>query len=164
MDERFLSLADILRPQAALAPPQLPPPAVVVMPKAEEIVRGESDEGVHDEIMRDVRLFRARLADALDALRDRLLVALASEVIVRELRVAPVDIDALVRRLVDERVREGPIRVRLAPEDVARVRGVAWTVVADPALLAGDAVLECDGGDVDARLGVRLADVLRELQ
>jgi flagellar biosynthesis/type III secretory pathway protein FliH len=159
MDEHFIALADRLRPSAPLPPPA-PPPAIPT--SHDELV--EDAEGAYEELLRDVRLFRAHLADALDAMRERLLVALAGDVLARELHLAPVDVDALARRLVDERTREGPIRLRVAPEDVARVHVAECAVVADPTLLVGDAVLECDGGAIDARLGVRLADVLRGLR
>jgi len=53
------------------------------------------------------------------------------------------------------------VRVRVAPCDVAAIRGVA--VVADRELMPGDAVVELAGGALDARLGVRLAFVLEAL-
>jgi len=160
-DERFIPLAELLRPPVV---PQSPPPPPLTPAVREDVVCAEATPAAHDDLLRDVRLFRARLADAFDAMRERLLVALAGDVVARELRLAPVDIAALARRLLDERTDQGPIRLRVAPEDLERVRCAACAVVADSTLLAGDAVLECEGGDVDARLGVRLADALRGLQ
>jgi len=107
------------------------------------------------EALRDARLFRARLADAFADAAQRLVRELACEVLARELRLAPCDIAALVRR-VGERV---PVmRVRVAAADLGAVTGVL--LVADPALRAGDAIVELAGGALDARLGVRLAAVL----
>jgi hypothetical protein len=160
--ERFLPLSDLLRPPAPVPPP-IPVPHEEIAP-AETRDVPDRDSGISDALWRDVRLFRARLADALDAMRERLLVALACDVLARELRLAPADIAALAQRLIDERTREVPIRLHVAPSDLERVRGVGCAVVVDPALLAGDAVLECESGDVDARLGVRLADALRGLR
>jgi hypothetical protein len=107
------------------------------------------------EALRDARLFRARLADAFDEAAVRLLRELASDVLARELRLAPCDLDAIVRRT---RERAPVVRVRVAPGDLSRVAGVP--VVADAALSAGDAIVELDGGALDVRLGVRLATVL----
>ena len=104
---------------------------------------------------RYARLFRARLADAFDDARVRLLRELAADVLARELRIAPCDLDLLARRVL---AGAPVVRVRVAPCDVAAIGGVP--VVADAELSAGDAVVELAGGALDARLGVRLALVL----
>lgn len=158
----FVSLADVLRPPApATAPaPDAPPPALEPAPaqRAAEPERTATDERAQVELvaaLRDARLFRARLGDAFDDARSRLVRELAAGVLARELQLAPCDLDALVQRvLVDAPV----VRVRAAPCDVAAIRGVP--VVADPELAPGDAVVELAGGALDARLGVRLALVL----
>ena len=105
--------------------------------------------------LRDARLFRARLADAFDDAVARLVRELATDVLARELRLAPVEIATLVRRVLE---RAPVIRVRVAPADAGFVRGVP--VLADPALAPGDAIVELGRGELDARLGVRLAAVL----
>jgi hypothetical protein len=117
--------------------------------------------------LRDARLFRARLADAFDDAATRLLRELASDVLARELRLAPCDLAELVRRA---RERLPVVRVRvaacdLAACDVVRVAGMPSrdgdvAVVEDSALAGGDAIVELAGGALDARLGVRLATVL----
>ncbi|MBV8371180.1 MAG: hypothetical protein JO036_19870 [Candidatus Eremiobacteraeota bacterium] len=111
----------------------------------------------HDvtEAVREARLFRARVADAFADAAQRLLRELACEVLARELRLAPCDLAALVQRV---RERVPVVRLRVAANDLGAVTGLP--VVADPALQAGDAVLELAGGALDARLGVRLAAVL----
>jgi flagellar biosynthesis/type III secretory pathway protein FliH len=158
----FVSLADVLRaPAPAGVPvPDAPPPALEppAAQRGAEPERPPTDERTHVELvamLRETRLFRARLADAFDDARSRLVRELAAGVLARELRLAPCDLDALVQRvLIDAPV----VRVRAAPCDVAAIRGVP--VVADPELTAGDAVVELAGGALDARLGVRLALVL----
>jgi flagellar biosynthesis/type III secretory pathway protein FliH len=100
-------------------------------------------------------LFRARLADAFDAALARLLRELATDVLARELRMAPCDLAALVARLC---AQAPGVRVRVAPSDISAEFGLPC--VADPALESGDAILEVDGGVIDARLGVRLALLL----
>jgi hypothetical protein len=113
--------------------------------------------------VRDARLFRARLADAFDEAAARLLRDLATDVLARELRLAPCDLADLVQRACE---RAPVVRVRVAASDVARVAAMPVSrcgdvqVVADPALAGGDAVVEVVGGALDARLGVRLATVL----
>lgn len=158
----FVSLADVLRPPAPAPapPPEAPPPALEPAPaqRAAEPERTATDERAQVALvaaLRDARLFRARLADAFDDARSRLVRELAAGVLARELQLAPCDLDALVQRvLVDAPV----VRVRAAPCDVAAIHGVP--VVGDPELAPGDAVVELAGGALDARLGVRLALVL----
>jgi len=161
----FVSLADVLRPPVrAAAPPADAPlhehePAAA--PSVAEPEQRAADEPSHTELLiavRDARLFRARLADAFDEARERLLRELAAGVLARELRLAPCDHDALAQRVL----ADAPIVcVRVAPCDVAAIRGFA--VLADAELSAGDAVFEVVGGALDARLGVRLALVLDAL-
>ncbi|HZO93332.1 MAG TPA: hypothetical protein VFB22_06140 [Candidatus Baltobacteraceae bacterium] len=105
--------------------------------------------------VRDARLFRARLADALDAAVALLMRRFASDVLARELRTAPCDVATIVRRLASE---APVVRVRVAPEDAAL--GTSLPVAVDEALQPGDAIVELAGGELDARLGVRLAAIL----
>jgi hypothetical protein len=118
-------------------------------------IRDADDAGDVRAVLRDARLFRARLADAFDSAATKLVRELAADVLMRELRLAPCDIAALVQRVRD---RAPVVRVRVAAVDVDAVRGVP--VVIDPALEAGDAMVELAGGALDARLGARLACVL----
>jgi hypothetical protein len=150
----FVSLAELLVPPVAQPPPPAPPPMVVADPPAAQ--------ATPDEILaalRDARLFGARLRDALHDARDALLAALAADVLVRELRAAPCDLEALLQRCA---ALVPVVRVRVAPEDANRVHG--FPVVADQTLLPGDAIVEVAGGAIDARLGTRLADVLAALR
>ena len=113
------------------------------------------DDAVVVDVLRDSRLFRARLADAFDAHLARMLREIAASVLGRELRIAPCDLQTLVARVVGEM----PIvRVRVCASDATQLRDVEIAI--DPALAPGDAIVELDGGSVDARLGVRLAAVL----
>ena len=158
----FISLADLLRPPVPLVatpvdvePPIAEPPA---MPTLDDATLPRRDESTNHELvaaLRETRLFRARLADAFEGARQRLLRELATDVLARELRVAACDLDALARRII----AEAPfVRIRVAPSDVATISGAP--VVADTELDAGDAIVELIGGGLDARLGVRLAAVL----
>jgi flagellar biosynthesis/type III secretory pathway protein FliH len=167
----FISLADYLHrrrtpPNAACAAGELVPAVaddahfdhgVVAGAEATSCEPVQADTA-HADVMaalHDARLFRARLGDAFDDAAARLLRELAAEVLVRELRLAPCDVDALVARV---RERAPVVRVRVAPDEVARVHGVP--VVGDERLASGDAIVELAGGALDVRLGVRLASVL----
>lgn len=170
MAAEFVSLADWLRPPAA---PTAEPAAELVRAHAaalavetdaalartpSDAAAGDDSDAAADDVvraLRDARLFGARLADAFDDAAARLVRELAADVLARELRLGPCDLAAIVRRVAE---RVPVVRVRVAPEDVSCIRGVA--VVADAALAAGDAIVELAGGALDARLGVRLAAVL----
>ncbi|MEO7040121.1 MAG: hypothetical protein ABI186_08855 [Candidatus Elarobacter sp.] len=119
--------------------------------------RDEPPEIIEDEraAFREARLFRARLADAFDDAFGRLLRELATEVLARELRIAPCDLVVLIERVAQ---RAPFVRLRVAAADAAHAYGLP--AVADPALDPGDAVLELADGALDLRLGVRLAGVL----
>ncbi len=163
----FVALADLLRGQSD--PPR--PSTDTDGEEADIEMSAQSADGEHrtrgatidvahpsDDLAQALcaaRLFRARLADAFDAALARLLRELAADVLVRELRLAPCDLAALARRLA----RDVPfVRLRLAPEDAGC--GAGLPEIADAALCPGDAIVELAGGELDARLGVRLADVL----
>ncbi len=109
------------------------------------------------EALRDVRLFRARLAEALDAATATIVRDLAYAVLGRELRLAPADVASIVARILAEHPAAEPVAIRHAPGDTPPA-GVP--AVADPALAPGDCVVAFAAGEVDARLGVRLAVVL----
>jgi flagellar biosynthesis/type III secretory pathway protein FliH len=111
-------------------------------------------------VLRDVDTFRTRLQAVFDGALDRLLRDLATDVLGRELRLAPCDLASIVRRV---RASAPVVRVRVAPGEDVDERALALgeaTVVRDAALALGDAIVEVRAGTIDARLGVRLADVL----
>ena len=109
-------------------------------------------------VLRDVRLFRARLADTLDESAARMLRDLAADVLVRELRLAPCDVRALVQRAMNGAPL---VRVRLAPDDARLAPDTdGMDFVADVTLSEGDVIVEVVGGVLDLRLGVRFADIL----
>lgn len=186
MAAEFVALADLLRPPAPLAANASAQHSAAVASAAAAAnlgstadsfddtssslnaaavararpVAGDLDDDVR-AALRDVRLFRAQLADAFADAASRLLRELACDVLARELRIAPCDLAAIVQRVIE---RAPVVRVRVAPCDAGRIAAVlrarGCEIVGDPALSAGDALLETAGGALDARLGVRLAMVL----
>ena len=161
----FVALADTLRARPNPVPAPLDAAgdqsAADVKCATDERERDDSrgaicnDEPNHAQLaaaVREARLFRARLSDAFDAALPRLLRELAGGVLARELLLAPCDLAAIARG-----VKEllPAVRVRVAPEDGACASELP--VVVDTALRPGDAIVEISDGEVDARLGVRLA-------
>jgi hypothetical protein len=122
----------------------------------------KADESQYDDVLADIRCFRARLADAFDARLDRLLRDLACEVLARELR-----------RLLQDFREEECITVRVHPDDLSAFsefdvgtldRGkLDLQLVGDAGTRRGDAFVELRDGSIDARLGVRLETVLRRV-
>ena len=148
----FVSLAEMLVRTPPPADDRDAPPPCLASPDSH--VDAAAVEAC-SPALRDVRLFRARLADAFDEASARLLRELAADVLARELRLAPCDLAAIVQRVQ----RSAPVVVvRVAAHDAAPIADVP--VVIDETLQPGDAILEVVGGAVDARLGVRLAQVL----
>jgi len=151
--EEFRSLVDALREEQLFAVPAT---------EAIEEVTG-SAAGLEHEIAaaRDVRLFRARVEEALESTLAALLCDIAAEVLGRELQLAPASIAEIVRRAVQRCHGERPVRVRVHPEDMSSLEAGAIETVEDRDLRRGDAVLEVTGGTIDVTLGVRLDAVLR---
>ena len=184
----FIPLADYLRPRPARE--NVPPGDDKVIPLPvrrvadDPVVESTAEPAPPDraaacssdavparelvDVLRDARVFRARLADAFDEAAARLVRELAAQVLVRELRLAPCEIAELVTRA---RERLPVLRVRVSPHDAIRMHGASGgsgalrdvSVIADEQLDDGDAIVELAGGALDARLGVRLADVLEVL-
>jgi len=161
--EAFVPLADLLRPPAVCEPAVLEPHAepVVVLAHAPAEAAPVAPETI--AAIREARRFQARLADALDARLERLLAAIASEILMRELRSAPAGLASLVARVVGEHAAT-PLCVRVAAADRDVLGAYDVPVVVDAALDAGDAVIVFGAGEIDARLGVRVAAVLEALR
>jgi flagellar biosynthesis/type III secretory pathway protein FliH len=159
-DGTFVSFAQLLRPEPAcdeIVPvrddesPDGAPLAAVALP-------AESAE-----LARDVRLFRARLADAFEAACEELVREFAYAVLGRELLLAPPDLAAIAARVLAEHPAALPLRMRVAPSDAAALAAHADRLpllVHDCELVPGDVMFEFAAGEVDARFGVRLAAVL----
>ena len=87
-DDAFVSFAQLLRAAPDAIAPDLPPPAVIVSPEPEPPSANDAD------LARDVRVFRARLADAFDASCDPSLGKSARAALGRE-------IDAVLAALLE---------------------------------------------------------------
>ncbi|MGZ3522761.1 MAG: FliH/SctL family protein [Vulcanimicrobiaceae bacterium] len=157
MPETFVTLAS----QLLLAAEPVDEPRPQAMPEAAPQAAPLCTHDEIEDVLRDARLFRARLREALDRSVESLIVDIAADVLGRELELAPVDIEAIVERALSRFMNEDPIRVRLHPDEAARISAGDVDVVADVALRRGDAVLELRCGELDASLGVRLDAIVR---
>jgi hypothetical protein len=159
-DDTFISFARLLHapPDDGIAPESPDTPAASLPVPPQTPPRSADAE-------RDVRLFRARLADAFALAREQLLREIACAVLGRELMLAPPDIAAIVVRVAAEHAPDPPLRVRLAPGDLdaPALRALHLPLVCDERLAPGDAVVEFAGAHVDARLGTRLEALLEGL-
>ena len=109
-----------------------------------------------------VRRYHAALSDALDAALDALLRDVARDVLGRELTLAPVDVAAIATKALKRYQSEGPLRLRVHPDDVAALSGATLNVVADAGLRRGDVAIDLRAGTIDATLGARLECVLEQ--
>lgn len=157
--ESFRSLADMLagcevREEMEAPEEDTPAPETI---ECEERAEAEA------AIVRDLRLFHARIAESVEAAVDTLLADIAADVLARELQIAPAAIEAIVARALQRYAQEQPLRVRLSPCEAERI-ACGVPIVADERLREGDAVIELRDGSVDASLGVRLACVLEHAE
>ena len=111
------------------------------------------------DLLRDVRLFHARVHEAVETAAESLTAELALTVLGRELELRPADIRAIVRRILRRYAAEQPLRVRAHPDDAAGL-ACELPVTADESLRRGDAVVELRAGSLDASLTTRLDWVL----
>jgi flagellar assembly protein FliH len=101
-----------------------------------------------------------------------LALALAKQLVRRELRVEPTQVIAIVREAITVLpVSARDVRVHLHPEDAAIVREYlaptenerAWQIVEDPVMMRGGCQVITATSRVDARLETRLGRLLTEL-
>lgn len=147
---RFVSLATFLRPPAAAEPVE-----TLAEPKADA-----RPSPVSDPPVAECAMFRARLREAFERERAALLSDLATDVLARELQLAPAEIGAIAARLMKDFSSETPVALRVHPGELASV-DVDVPVEGDPALRRGDAILVVRDGTLESRLGVRLDAVVR---
>jgi flagellar assembly protein FliH len=118
----------------------------------------------------------AKPFEALDAEVERelltLAMALARQIVRRELKSDPTQIIGIIREAIAALpVAARDVRVHLHPEDAAVVRDNlaptenerAWNMIEDPVMARGGCQITTSTSRVDARLETRLASILSEL-
>ncbi len=118
----------------------------------------------------------AKPFEALDAEVERelltLAMALARQIVRRELKTDPTQIIGIIREAIAALpVAAREVRVHLHPEDAAVVREHlapteserAWTMVEDPVMARGGCQVSTNTSRIDMRLETRLGSILSEL-
>ncbi|MDQ6933578.1 MAG: flagellar assembly protein FliH [Candidatus Eremiobacteraeota bacterium] len=157
--ENFKSLAALLRP-----PPCERVDEGTIPDDAAPTQELRSEPSQERAACDDIRLFRARVAEALECALDGLYRDLASEVFARELMLRPVDVRAVCNAVIERYAREVPVAVRAHPDDCSVLDGFDVPVISDQRLRLGDVILQVANGSLDASLGVRLEHILRRRQ
>jgi flagellar biosynthesis/type III secretory pathway protein FliH len=153
MPEGFVPLAGSLRGGATMAF------AAHAEPADKAQAPPDSNRDGIEALLDALALARLAALEAFDRAAPRLLAALAQNVLGRELELAPADLRTLVAQLRRDFAAAEPVAVLLAPSEAGcRIDGLP--VRADPALCAGDIVLEVRDGEIDARFALRRAGTL----
>lgn len=158
-DDRFVPFAILLREGAATVPA-----ASSAVPAAAAAPVGparphETSPGGGDEFLGELALLRASALEAFERAAARLLRGLADEVLGRELALAPCDTAALVARFLAELAAFEPLALAVAPADAGRVRA-PLPVRVEPALRAGDAIVEVRDGAFESKVTLRLESLV----
>ncbi|PWV63280.1 flagellar assembly protein FliH [Plasticicumulans acidivorans] len=122
-----------------------------------------------DELARELARPLQTLDAELEADLLTLVVAIARQLVRRELRTAPGEIVAVIREAVPLLpVANRSIEIRLHPEDAALVRelglgGEDWRLLEDPTLSRGGCQLNAEHSHIDASVETRLGKVVATL-
>lgn len=151
--------------QLAQREPEIPPPVArfanfIVYDGSFEPLQNQVGQILSESINEVMRL-RARAAEAFERKAEEMLADLAMAVLGRELRSERADLAAIVAQMRARLGEESAVIIRIAPEEAHLVDG---PVKPDESLGYGDLVFEVEDGELDLRLGTRIAAVLREQQ
>jgi hypothetical protein len=106
-------------------------------------------------------LLRLAALEAFERAAARLLEGLAHDVLGRELRLAPADVEALVARARAAFATSGPVAIEVSATDATAVaERFDLPVRIDPALAPGDIVVRVRDGAFESPFAFRLASVL----
>ncbi|TAM62481.1 hypothetical protein EPN52_00045 [bacterium] len=140
-----------------LAEPVASPAVSAAVPALERC--DEEDEAVSCALR-----FRAALREAFERELAGLFGDLAARVVARELRLAPADLEAIARAVLEHRGEGEPLALRAAPEDGERLRELVrehgLALVFDECMHPGDVMLELRCGALESTLATRLDGVL----
>jgi flagellar biosynthesis/type III secretory pathway protein FliH len=157
VDERFIPLAAFVRGTRA-ASGAVPEPVSLTTAPAPAVAE-VADGFVHAETVRDLTLMRLAAFEAFESAKHALLVSLAEAVLGRELALAPADVDALAKRVIELFHDLEPVSLVVSAADAERVRTPLPTRV-DLSLAAGDLVVEVRDGALESRFAFRLRAAL----
>jgi len=136
--------------------------------RAEVSVQVERLSGMFDELAKPFETLDAEVERELLTLS----MALARQIVRRELKTDPTQIIGIIREAIAALPAAArDVRVHLHPEDAAVVRDHlapteserAWTMIEDPVMSRGGCKIHTATSRLDARLETRLASILSEL-
>jgi len=161
VDERFIPLATFIRGRSNASAPVAPQASAVAIEReaaAPGVARGIVDFA-HADVVHELALMRLAAIEAYERATATLLRALADDVLVRELALAPADLEALVKRALSTFGDCEPLALRVSPADAGRVQA-GLPVRVDPTLDAGDLVVDVRDGAYESQFALRLEDAL----
>jgi hypothetical protein len=171
----FVPLADVLRAEsvqreAHLAPGARPEPVPEVassslvtqhVSERQEFPEHRAAEVSVQRFCGELALARLAAIEAYERAGRELIATLANQVLARELALAPSDIEALARNVLERFASEEPVAVVVSPSLATRIcTGIP--VRADLVLDDDDLVLEVRDGLLDLRLNVRLTNAIED--
>lgn len=161
MDERFVSLATYLRATSLhvasdarcedVADAERPASVATASDRVASIV-----DFARADIVEDLTIMRIAAMEAFERRARRLITELARDVLVRELALAPVDIEALVADSLGALADYEPIALGIASVDRGRIR-TPLPLREDPELVAGDLIVYVRDGAFESTFEFRLA-------
>ena len=127
-----------------------------------------------DRLQRIIEQLASPLAHAGQEVQDELVklaMAIAQQVVVRELNTQPEQIrDVVTQAIAALPAGNRHLRIHLHPEDAHLLaehmdahEGGSWKVIEDPSLTRGGCVIDAGSTRIDARLETRLQDILARL-
>jgi flagellar biosynthesis/type III secretory pathway protein FliH len=157
--DEFVPLTIFLRP---VEPPVQSTPMCAIERVDADLARPQyvQDSDELAETLSEVRCFRAALADALEVAAQNLLPAIARDVLGRELRIEPADLNVVVAEAIERFGREQVLVVRARSDEIDAMDWLGVELAADDRLARGDAEIELRSGTIDMRLHARLESLL----
>jgi len=162
MDDGFVSLATLVTAAAAAnTTAAAPPPSDDGLAGRSGAAAPETggDDCAFARLSKDLALMRVAALEAFESGTERLLRALADDVLARELALAPADVAALAAHALAAYAEHEPVEIVVAPCDAERVRAPV-AVRADPTLGPGDLVVRVRDGAFESTFAFRNAGAL----
>lgn len=159
MDERFIPLAAFVRSLGTVAPaaPQPAPVPGAPSPPCDE--SRDVRDFAHADIVHELTLMRLAAFEAFERAKATLLDALATQVLGRELALAPADVEALATSTLELFCELEPVSIAVSALDAERVR-TPLPVRIDASLGAGDFVVDVRDGTLASHFTFRLQGAL----
>jgi len=161
MPDAFVPLATYLRPDPS--PCDSSPEAALpeaALAEYSTAADGAAAAAAFGAFVAQIKRMRAALEDACAARSETFMRDLGATILGRELRLAPVELAAIVDDALAELRRDFPLRVRAHPDDLEGLHACELPTVADAELRRGDVTIDVRHGSIDASLGARFEALL----